>query len=92
MRLQREIEGRLDEENVGAVPKPFDVADHPRAVDEAWESRGGAPITKILRESESRPYSGLRNNRPRRPSVIPSGAGCTRSGRRDDETPRLRSG
>ena len=52
MRLLRELEGRLKEKNVGVVPKPFDIDDLLRAIDEVWEARAGSPRQEILRHTD----------------------------------------
>ena len=39
IRLLQELQGRLTEKHVGVVPKPFDIDDLLRAIDEAWSAR-----------------------------------------------------
>ncbi len=53
--LLRELQGRLTEKNVGIVPKPFDIDDLLKAIDEAWCSIPGVVRAEILREPVVRP-------------------------------------
>ena len=54
IRLVQELQGRLKEKNVGIVPKPFDIDDLLRAIDEAWTGQSLQQLPERLGDVGSR--------------------------------------